>query len=561
MGLREGEHAHTLFRALGALELDETICASAGKAAWESGYGQGCLGVDPADVARARLILLWGINSLSTHSHLTPWLTQARKAGAEIVHIDPYYNKTSRFADRHLAIRPGTDAALALGMMQQIFSEGLEDRAYLAEATEGEGELRAAAAQWDLDRTEAVTGLPAEQIASLARDYAVARPAFIRLGYGMTRHQQGGSALRAVSLLPAVCGHWRSVGGGATLSTSGAFALNRRHLGGRHLLRPGAIHVNMNRLATALEPAGGVRALFVYNSNPAVVAPDTNRVRAGMAREDLLTVVLEQAMTETAQLADYVLPATTFLEHEDLYTSYGHHYLSYNQAALPPLGEARPNSWIFAELGRRLGVTEPTLYWELPALMEDLLDSAHPHLAGVTSERLRREGSLRLSLPSPFLPYAAGAPTCSGRVHLAPAPAYLESYPTTEDFPYLLLTPPAHHFLNSTYGMVEQLAAQERGRPDVWMHPEDALPAGLRDGQIVLIRSRRGQVTRPLRLTEETPRGVLVAEGTWWGSFSQDGLPINALTSELLTDLGAGSTFHDTPVAVSSLLADISPLP
>lgn len=554
MGLREGTHVHSFFRSLGACELDETICASAGTEAWSIGYGAR-YGVDMPDVPHARTIVLWGINSLSTNSHLTPWLTLARKNGARIWHIDPYRNRTSRFADTHLRLKPGTDAALAMGLAREIVAQGWHDAAYIGRATQGFTEFQAAAEPYTLEHTAEVTGLSVPEIAELARAMGENSPTYIRVGYGMTRHENGGTALRAVSLLPAITGDWGRRGGGCTLSTSGAFALNRTRLGAAHLVKPDARHINMNELADALAPDAGIEALFVYNTNPAVVAPDSSRVRTGMARPDLMMVVLEQAMTETARLADYLLPATTFVEHADLYTSYGHHSLGYNPATLPAPGEARPNSWVFAELGRRLGLDTPELYWSMDELMSALLGTDHPHLAGITPERLKAEGSVPLNLPQDgFLPYADGAGTPSGRVMFTPVPGHVPvQAQLTGEYPLRLLTPPAHHFMNSTYGNVPFLTRAEGSEPQVMVHPQDAAAAGVQDGQHATIGSEQGQVKRLVRVTEDVQPGVVVVEGTWWGLSAPDGQSINALTAQTLTDLGGGSTFHNTRVRLTAL--------
>ncbi len=556
MGLREGTHVHSFFRTLGAPELDETICATAGSAAWELGYGAPRMGVDPEDVPHARLILLWGINSLTTNSHLTPWMTQARRNGARIIHIDPYRNKTSAYADTHLKLRPGSDTALVLGVAREVIRQGWHDAAYIARATEGFEDFAAACADWTPERTADATGLTVEEVLDLARAIGTTRPTYIRVGYGMTRHEFGGTNLRAVTLLPALMGDWGHRGGGCSMTTSGAFTLNRRHLGAAHLVRPDAPHVNMNELASALAPERGFRALFVYNCNPAAVAPDSTRVRSGLAREDLMTVVLEQAMTETARLADYLLPATTFMEHADVYTSYGHHYLGYNPVTLEAPGEARPNSWVFTELGRRLGLTEPSLYWSMDELLADLLDSSHPHLRGVTPERLKAEGSVRLTLPEGgFLPYRDGANTASGRVQFTPAPQHREALAQLNpEYPLRLLTPPAHHFLNSTYGNLASLTRAEGGEPVALVHPEDAHRYGLQDGAYADITSEVGRARRRVRVTPHSQPGVVVVEGTWWGLSAPDGTSINAVTAETLTDLGGGSTFHNTRVRLTPVL-------
>lgn len=551
MGLRESSHVHAFFRALGANELEETICATAGTEAWMTTYGPR-YGVIPEDVPHARLIFLWGINSLTTNSHLTPWLKKARKNGAKIYHIDPYQSKTSLFADEHIKIRPGTDAALVLGFMHLIFKWGLEDRAYLEEACIGSEDLREASREYTPERVSEITGIPAAKIETLAREYATTTPSYIRVGYGMTRHEYGGNNLRAVLMLPAVMGQWKHRGGGVTLSTSGYFHLNRKKLGAAHLIQPGTPSINMTQLASALEPEKGIKAMFVYNSNPVVVAPDSDRVIQGFQREDLLVVVLEQAMTETAKLADYVLPATTFMEHEDLYTSYGHTHLGYNPRVLNAPGEARPNTWVFQELGKRLGLTEETLYWSMDQLLEHLLDTDHPFLKGITPERIKQEGSIRLNLEEGFLPYQQGAPTPSGKVQLSPAPHHTpDSLQPTEQHPFRLLTPPAHHFLNSTYGNLTNLNQAEGGEPFALMHPLDAEKSGLHDGDLAVLYSPQGEVLRKVKLHEGVTQGVVVLEGSWWGLSARDGKSINTLTSERLTDLGAGSTFHANMIGVT----------
>ena len=555
MGLREGTHVHSFFRALGACELDETICASAGTEAWSLGYGAR-YGVDMPDLPHARTVVLWGINSLSTNSHLTPWLTQARKNGAKIWHIDPYRSRTSRYADTHLKLKPGTDTALSLGLAREIMLQGWHDAEYIAQATQGFEAFRQAAEPYTLHHTAEITGLSVQDISELARAMGQHSPTYIRVGYGMTRHENGGTALRSVSLLPAVTGDWRRRGGGCTLSTSGAFALNRTRLGAAHLVKPGTRHVNMNELADALAPDAGIEALFVYNTNPAVVAPDSSRVRSGMGRPDLMMVVLEQAMTETALLADYLLPATTFAEHADLYTSYGHHSLGYNPATLPAPGEARPNSWVFAELGRRLGLETPELYWSMDELMAALLDTTHPHLSGITPERLKAEGSVPLTLPDEFLPYAHGAATPTGKVMFTPVPEYVPvKAQLTAEYPLRLLTPPAHHFMNSTYGNVPSLTRAEGNEPQVMVHPQDAERSGVQDGQHATLSSEQGQVTRRVKVTADVQPGVVVVEGTWWGLSAPDGVSINVLTAQTLTDLGAGSTFHNTRVRLTPVAA------
>jgi anaerobic selenocysteine-containing dehydrogenase len=552
MGLHQNNHAHALFRALGAIELEETICATTGSAAWAETYGNARFGTNPEDLPHAKLILLWGINSLATNSHLTPFLTQARRGGAKIVHIDPYQNKTSLFADQHIRIRPGTDAALALYMAKTIISIPHLDKEFITQHTRGFEEYAQAASAWTLERTAEVTGIDASIIHDLALEYAKTAPSFIRTSYGMTRHEGGGNAQRAITILPILTGQWRHLGGGALLSTSGAFQLNRTKLGAAHLIQPSTRRVNMNQLGRELEPQNGIHAMFVYNCNPAVVAPDSNAVQAGMKRQDLLTVVLENAFTESAELADYLLPATTFLEHDDLYTAYGHYYLSYNQAATEPYFESRANSWIFAELGKRLGVTEASVYWDTETLAKELLESKHPFVEGIRLEQLKEKGYVRLNVPQAFLPYQHGAEfTADHKLHLDPPPEFIAPQDKTNpDYPLKLLTPPAHHFLNTTYGELEKIRGLEGFEPHAMIHPDDAIHFGLSDGQQVRISSQQGSVVRTAKVTASASRGMVVVEGTWWGKYAPDGKGINVLTSQNLTDLGGGSLFHNTPVRV-----------
>ncbi len=555
MGIMQGTHAHALFRALGAIELEETICASTGSAAWAETYGHARFGTNPEDVPNAKLILLWGINSLATNSHLTPFLTAARRHGAKIIHIDPYETKTSLYSDQHIRIQPGTDAALALGMANIIISRGLHDLGFLESNARGFAEFQAATRLWNLERTAEVTGIQAHEIEALALEYARASPSFIRTSYGMTRHEGGGNAQRAVTMLPILTGQWKQRGGGALLSTSGAFALNRLKLGAAHLIKPQAKRVNMNQLAAALEPENGIRAMFVYNCNPIVVSPDSSRVLAGFTRPDLLTVVLENAMTETAELADFVLPATTFFEHPDLYTAYGHYYLSYNEAATAPYYESKSNTQIFAELGQRLGVSEPSLYWDTPTLARELLDSPHEFLQGISLEQLKEHGFVRLNIPEVFLPYQHGSSlTDDGLLHLDPVPEFIvPNDATSPEFPLKLMTPPAHHFLNSTYGEINKIRQLEHDQPHALIHPSDAAKYKILNQTQIRLSSQQGSVVRIAKVSQATSQGVVIVEGTWWGKHAPDGQSINTLTSQNLTDLGGGSLFHNTPIRLEAI--------
>jgi anaerobic selenocysteine-containing dehydrogenase len=558
MGKVEGEHPLTFFRALGASELEQTICATTGGAGWEANYGPTKIGPELEDVAHARFVLVWGINSLRSHLHLTPFLKRARAAGAHILHIDPYRNETSRFADEHWQLVPGTDAALALSFGQVILEEGLEDAAYLSAFANDLTDYRARCAEWPPERAAVFCGLGevgAERIREVARAFARAKAGFIKVGYGMTRNEGGGNAMRAVTLLPALTGAWQHRGGGASLSTSGSFGLNTARHAGAHLLKQGVRRVNMNRLASALEATDKpVKSLFVFNSNPAAVAPDSSRVRAGLARNDLFTVVLEHFQTDTADYADFLLPATTFLEHPDLYTSYGHHYLQWAEPVVAPLGECRPNSWVFRELAQRLGLTDEALFWDAETIARKLLDSDHPHLSGVTFEELREARSIKLSLPQPYRPHADGSHFADKKIRFSPAPEQLafDEMPSKR-FPLRLISPPGSHILNTSMGNIPALLRAAGGEPQIVVHPADAARMGLEHGQRSRVVSARGDIVRKTLVSDAAREGTVVALGQWWPKLAPDGRSLNDLTSERLTDLGGGSTFGNVTVRLERL--------
>ena len=361
--------------------------------------------------------------------------------------------------------------------------------------------------------------------------------------------------MRAISLLPALIGAWKHQGGGACLSTSGAFGLNVGPVRGDQLLRPGTRHVNMNLLASELEPqTSSVRGLFVFNSNPAAVAPDSSRVRRGLANEELFTVVLEHFQTDTADYADYLLPATTFLEHTDVYTSYGHYYLQYSEPIVPARGLARSNRWFFAELGKRLGLDAECLYWDSQRIVEELVSSDNPLLQGITAERLIKERSIKLDLPKPFLPYSQGSHFGDKKIRFSPAPEQLnfEVQPTAE-FPLRLISPPGPFIINTSMGNVPSVIKMSGGEPQVVVNPLDAQGAGVNDGERIQIVSPNGSILRKVIVSEDTQPGVLIALGQWWPKLAPDGKSLNDLTSERLTDLGGGSTFGNPVVRIAKV--------
>lgn len=550
LGKVEGNHPLAFFRALGALELDQTICAATGGAGWEANYGPRKLSTDPEDVIHSRFIVFWGINALRSNTHIAPFVKEARRRGARILHIDPYHNETSRFADEHWQIRVGTDAALALAIGGELIRRELVDWEYVNKYANDFDSYRAASEEWTLERAAEYCGLPIEPIDRFVDDYGRATAPYIKVGYGMTRNEGGGNAIRAITLLPALVGAWKVIGGGGALSTSGAFPLNMKHCGGNHLLKQDVRHVNMNCLASALSnKQHSISALFVFNSNPAAVAPDSNRVREGLARENLFTVVAEHFQTDTADYADYLLPATTFLEHPDLYTSYGHYYLQWAEPVVAPRGDAKPNTWIFSQLARRLGLQDETLYWSAEKLAEDMLHSDHPWMRGIEWDRLKNEKSIKLALPRPFLPYANGSTYPDSKIRFSPAPMQIDfAEKPCETFPYRLISPPGRFILNTSMGNLQSIQKMSGGQPQVVIHPEDATEIGIEDGQMLKITSRYGSITRQAIVSTDARPGTVVALGQWWPKFAPDGKSLNDLTSERLTDLGGGSTFGNPVV-------------
>jgi anaerobic selenocysteine-containing dehydrogenase len=557
------------FHKLGASLLDRTICATAGTEGYKYTIGKS-IGTDPEQFANAQLILLWGTNTLTSNPHLWPFIKRARAKGARVIAIDPYQSRTAKQCDEHLALNAGTDAALALGMMHVIFAEGLEDRVYLREYTVGEVELRARAQEYTPERVAEITGLSAERIVSLAREYATVQPAAIRINYGMQRHAGGGMAVRTVAALPAVVGAWRYPAGGILLSTSGTFPLNFVALERPDLIPPDTRTINMSRLGEALTEINDppVKALFVYNSNPAVVAPDLDRVHVGMLRDDLFIVVHEQFPTDTVDYADIVLPATTQLEHADIHKAYGHVYMLWNEPAIAPLGECLPNTEVFRRLAQRMGFDDPCFQDSDEDMVRQVLQSDHPALEGITLEALKQHGWLRLNLPETWAPFAEGNfPTPSGKCELysermaadgfdpvptftPPAESALASPELAHKYPLTLLTPPAHHFLNTTF--VNVLQRYEEG-PTLEINLADAVARDIQHGDMVRVFNDRGAFCVPAKITDRVKPGLVVAPSIWWQKLAPDGKGVNYTTSQALTDMGGGATFYDNLVEVEKV--------
>ena len=485
------------FHRIGASRLDRTICSSAGIAGLTEALGVRWA-TEPEQFRSSKLIIAWGANIIATNVHLWPFIVEARRNGARFYVIDPQRNRTAQLADRHFAIQPGTDTALALGMMHVIIRDGLHDRDYIDRHTTGFEGLRDRAVDYSPERTAALTGLSSEEITTLARDYATTRPAVIRLNYGIQRSERGGLATRAVALLPALTGSWKDVGGGLQLSTSQAFQVNRLSLERPDLqqlspLGREARLVNMSTLGHALTTLEDprVHALIVYNSNPAAIAPNQNAVLNGLKREDLFTVVLEQFQTDTADYADILLPVTTFLENTDLFFAYGHYYLQLARPALPAPGECLSNVEIFRRLAHRIGLTDPCFSESEDDMIRGLLASGHPFLRGITLEQLDREHFVRLKISEdglPYLPFANGHfGTATGKCEFHAETLTYE--PPVESrrgdaalrarFPLEMISPKHADSMNSTFGNRPRL---DRETAAATLHPSDATPRNIFTG-------------------------------------------------------------------------------
>lgn len=558
MGLVERDYPLAFFRALGAAELDMTVCAATGGAGWEANYGPMKLSTPPEDVQHSKLIILWGINVLRSNSHLVPWLKLAQKNGAHIVHIDPYRNETSRLADEHWQIEVGTDAAMALALGREIIRGGGHDQEYLEKHCSGVQEYMDATEQWPIERAAEFCGIEAEKIRQLAGKLVEEKATFIKIGYGMTRNEGGGNATRAITLLPALIGAWKHKGGGGALSTSGAFKLNTHRFMGEHLRKPHRPVINQNQLGRALDEEGKLSTLFIFNSNPAAITPDSQSVRKGLEREDLFTVVLEQFQTDSADYADILLPATTFVEHPDIYASYGHYHLQWAEQIVPETGECKPNSWVFQQLAQRLGFDDPIFSMSPEGLVRELLNTDHPFVQGITFEKLQSEKSISLSLPEGYMPYAEGSTFDDGKIRFSPAPQQVEfCEQVSEEFPLRLISPPGAYILNTSMGNIPELLKAAGGEPTVLVHPVDAEHAGVVDGNRMEIKSRYGQIVRKAIVTTDARQGVVVALGQWWPKLAPDKKSLNDLTSQELTDLGGGSLFGNAVVRIAPFTGEL----
>ncbi|HET9976713.1 MAG TPA: molybdopterin oxidoreductase family protein [Burkholderiaceae bacterium] len=564
MGLVQGEGmAQRFFHKLGASLLDRTICSMAGGEGVAATYG-GKLGMHTRFFAESRLIVIWGSNSITSNLHFWTLAQEAKRRGAKLIAIDPRRTETAEKCHQHIALLPGTDGALALGVMHELQNSGWLDHDYIERHVDGFERLQRRIAEWPPERAAEVCGISPDEVRSLARDLGTTQPAAIRLNYGMQRVKGGGNATRLIALLPCLTGAWRHRAGGLLLSSSGWFAQFRNPaltrpdlLAGR---RPRTINMStigddlLRESSAAFGPK--IEAVIVYNSNPVAVAPESRKVVAGFARDDLFTVVLEHFMTDTADHADFVLPATTQLEHLDVHGTYGHTDVMWNEPAVAPLGEAKPNAQIFRELAARMGYSDGCFDDDDEALARQAFDW---DAIGTSFEALRERGWA--ALPLPDAPFANGGfATASGKAridvcglgvpeHVPNHESALSSPELARRFPLAMISPPARHFLNSSFVNVKSLRAIE-GEPIVEIHADDALPRGIASGDLVRVFNDRGEYRCRCEVSRRARPGVVNGLGVWWRKFGIDGTNVNEVTSQALTDIGCGPTFYDCLVQV-----------
>jgi anaerobic selenocysteine-containing dehydrogenase len=579
MGLVQGESmAGRFFHKLGASLLDRTICATAGGVGYNYTIGAR-IGTDVEQFQNAKLILIWGGNPIASNLHFWMRAQEAKRRGAKLIAIDPYRSLTAEKCHQHIALMPGTDAALALGMMHVLITENLIDEDYVAHHTHGFTQLKERAKEWTPQRTAQTCGISEDEVLQLAREYGNAakrgEPVAIRVNYGVQRVHGGGMAVRNIACLPALVGAWRHAAGGVQLSSSDSFPKNIAALQRTDLLpeaRPRTINMSTigDDLLRETSPEFGpkIEALIVYNSNPVAVAPESPRVAHGFAREDLFTVVLEHFQTDTADHADILLPATTQLEHVDIHSTYGHLYMMANNAAIAPLGEAKSNTEIFRQLAARMGFDDPCFRESDDEIAAQAFNAKDQRAIHFDWESLKRKGWQKLNMPE--APFADGGfPTPSGKCEfycermlqagLDPLPTYIPPYESASSAPELaktyplsMISPPARNFLNSTFVNVESLRNTE-GEPHLDIHPDDAASRGIDNGNMVRIFNQRGSFVAKARVTDKARKGLVVGLSIWWKKFASDGKNANEVTSQRLTDMGNAPTFYDVLVQVEKV--------
>jgi anaerobic selenocysteine-containing dehydrogenase len=522
--------------------------------------------------ANSRLIVMWGSNPVTSNLHLWTRVQEAKRHGAKLIAIDPYRSATAEKCHEHIALLPGTDAALALGIMNVLIAEDLLDRDYIARYTQGFDLLKARALEYPPERVARICGITAEQVLRLAHDYATIKPAVIRVNYGLQRHAGGGNAVRAIACLPALIGAWRDPAGGALLSSSGTYPVDAAALERPDLIRGAPRTINMTNIGDALHDLRDppIRAIYVYNANPLAVAPESTRVAAGFARDDLFCVVHEIFQTDTADYADILLPATTQLEQLDVHHSYGHLYAQANNPSIAPLGEAKPNTEVFRLLAARMGFTEPCFADCDDELARQAFKASHPRARGLDWDTMKRTGWQRLAVPEVYAPFAMGNfPTASGKCEFHspaleaqghdPLPTFVpprESVASNPSlaarYPLAFVSPPARNFLNSSFANLPTFVAEEE-TPHLHIHTEDAVARDIATGDRVRVGNDRGSFIVTARVGDRTRPGVVVAPSVWWKKLSPDGNNANAVTGQALTDLGRAATFYDCLVEVTKV--------
>ncbi|MBM7062392.1 molybdopterin oxidoreductase family protein [Pseudomonas sp. UL073] len=576
MGLVQGDSMSArFFHKIGASYLDRTICSTAGSVGYAYSIGAQ-LGTDVEQFEHSKLILIWGGNPIASNLHFWTRVQQAKRRGAKLIAIDPYRSLTAEKCHQHIALLPGTDAALALGMMHVLIAEDLLDEDYIAEHTLGFDQLKERVQDWTPERTAQTCGISAEEVLQLAREYGATAQrgdaVAIRLNYGLQRVRGGGMAVRNIACLPALVGAWRQAAGGVLLASADAFPVNNRALqrsdlrtGGRpRTLNMSTIGDNLLR-ETSPEFGPKVEALIVYNSNPVAVAPESPKVAEGFARDDLFTVVLEHFQTDTADYADILLPATTQLEHVDVHMAYGHHYMLANNAAIAPLGEAKPNAEIFRLLAARMGFDDPCFQESDDQIAAQAFKKQDVRAQHFDWETLKLVGWQKMNVPD--APFANGGfPTPSGKCEffsarmqaagLDPLPTFIAPYESVasnpelaQQYPLAMISPPARNFMNSTFVNVQSLRSTE-GEPHLDIHPSDAATRGIEDGQRVRIYNDRGSFEAKARVSDRARPGLVVGLSIWWKKFAEDGKNANEVTSQRVTDMGNGATFYDVLVQV-----------
>jgi len=575
MGLVQGESMSSrFFNQLGASLLDRTICATAGATGYKYTVGAS-VGTDLEQFQNTKLLIIWGGNPIASNLHFWTRAQEAKRNGAKLIAIDPYRSLTAEKCHQHIALLPGTDAALALGLMHVLIKEDLLDHDYIANYTIGFDQLKERVQEWTPERTAATCGITVDEVVNLAREYGgmakAGEPVAIRTNYGIQRVRGGGMAVRNLACLPALVGAWRHPAGGVQLSASGSFPTNKPKLQRPDLLKKLPRTINMTTIGDdLLRPASpefgpAVEAVIVYNANPVAIAPDSSKVMAGFQREDLFTVVLEHFQTDTVDYADIVLPATTQLEHIDAHTAYGHLYMMANNAAIAPMGEAKPNTEVFRLLAAKMGYDDPCFRESDDELAAQAFNAQDVRAVGFDWESLKRKGWQKLNMPE--APFAQGGfLTPSGKCEfyseqmkadgLDPLPTYLPPYESVASnpalgarYPLAMISPPARNFLNSTFVNVKSLRSAE-GEPHLDIHPDDSAVRGIADGDMVRIFNDRGSFVAKARVTDKARAGLVVGLSVWWKKLGRDGKNANEVTSQQLTDMGRAPTFYDTLVQV-----------